>query len=95
MSTNDITGDRIVSKKSNANYESGFDKIFGKKKPTVQYIGDVLLRIGCWTFVHTLDHPNTNTPSGVKRTSRVVSFDNKTGDFETENTKYVKVQNNA
>jgi hypothetical protein len=31
--TNDITGDSLVSKKSNENYRDGWDRIFGKKAP--------------------------------------------------------------
>jgi len=29
---NDITGDALVSKRSNENYRSNYDRIFGKKK---------------------------------------------------------------
>ena len=29
---NDVTGDRIVSKSSNAKYAEGWERIFGKKK---------------------------------------------------------------
>jgi len=31
VSKNDITGDSIISKQSNANYEAGYDLIWGKK----------------------------------------------------------------
>ena len=33
---NDITGDEIKSKTSSSAYEDGWDRIFGKKEPTVQ-----------------------------------------------------------
>ena len=33
---NDITGDEIKSKTTSSAYEDGWDRIFGKKEPTVQ-----------------------------------------------------------
>lgn len=31
--TNDVTGDALVTKKTNDAYRDGWDRIFGKKKP--------------------------------------------------------------
>lgn len=36
MSTNDITGDKIISKPSNDNYASGHELIWGKKKKSTE-----------------------------------------------------------
>lgn len=33
MSTNDITGDKLVTSVTNDKYREGWDLIFGKKKP--------------------------------------------------------------
>lgn len=32
MSKNDVTGDKLISKINNKNYEDGYDKIFKKEK---------------------------------------------------------------
>ncbi len=35
-SHNDITGDKIISAEANDAYRTGYDRIFGKKKPELE-----------------------------------------------------------
>ena len=40
VARNDITGDKIQSKKNSEAYENNFDKIFGKKKKEIDILFD-------------------------------------------------------
>jgi hypothetical protein len=61
-------------------------------KPIVHYsvLWGGVVRVGRKATVLAHDHPNTNIPPfSVVDTSTIVSFDEATGNFETQNTKYV------
>lgn len=51
---------------------------------------DIFIRVGLSAFVTPIDHPDTDnvTNTMVARTSRVLSYDETTGEFETMNTLY-------
>lgn len=62
-------------------------------KPTVRYnaTAGFFIEVGMPAFISTIDHPNTsNYADRSVKTSRVISHNEVTGDFETKNTKYVK-----
>lgn len=66
-------------------------------KSVVRYkeVAPGFIHIGLSATIIPLDHPNPNglvTNGEVAHTSRVVSYDPNTGDFETMNTKYVRVE---
>lgn len=61
-------------------------------KPTVMYrpMPDATVRVGHTALIFPVDHWNAALVSNsvVARTSKVVSYDKATGDFETLNTRY-------
>jgi hypothetical protein len=59
-------------------------------KPVVQYRGPAL-RFGSTAYVYALNHPRRPYEPHQIRTSRIVSFDEETGEFETLNTLYKRV----
>lgn len=66
-------------------------------KPVVRYreIAPGHVFVGLSATVIPLDHPNPYglvTNNEIVHTSRVISYDKATGDFETMNTKYVKAE---
>jgi hypothetical protein len=64
-------------------------------KPVVHYVGEAFIKVGQSAYLdQTLDHPHLSNRANLfgVQTSRVISHDEATGDFETLNTKYVKVQ---
>lgn len=61
-------------------------------KKIVHYKGDVgILGVGYCAFLYPVDHPNVSNKKVVK-TTPVMSFDEKTGEIETKNTIYRRVQ---
>lgn len=62
-------------------------------KPIVLYDIDQSspVTIGISAYVQPLDHPNCSNTKLVK-TSKVISYNPKTKDFETENTCYVAIR---
>ena len=60
-------------------------------KPTVKYvIATVLPTVGRSAWIYALDHPNF-LGTRLLHTSKVLSVDEETGNFETLNTLYVRV----
>ena len=62
-------------------------------KPVVHFVGEAFLLaggVGGAFLDEVLDHPSLGHAFDV-RTSKVVSHNETTGDFETLNTRYVKV----
>ncbi len=57
-------------------------------KPIVKYRVLHSCAVGDTALVHTINHPGTSN-SQRSRTSMVVSYDPKTGCFETSNTRYI------
>lgn len=93
IAQNPITGDELKTGAASADYLANFDKISFDKKPVVHYKGETHIRLGMSAYVLPIDHPNTSSENLVK-TSNVVYIDKRTGDFETMNTRYVRVQDN-
>ena len=62
-----------------------------KSKPVVQYATASFIRVGERADVVPVDHPDTfNVTNGEwASTSKVLSYDANTGEFETLNTRYV------
>lgn len=100
--TNDITGDSIASRPNTKAFEANYDAIFRKpaEKPVVHYDRSpsmYWIQVGFSAHVTPLDHPNHleghRVTNGLPiRTSTVLSYDEETGEFETQNTKYVPSQ---
>jgi hypothetical protein len=61
-------------------------------KPIVNYIKEgAIIIVGQNAIVVTLNHPSVGlvTPGHIALTSKVVAYCEESGDFETENTRYV------
>lgn len=95
MSTNDITGDRMVSRANTEAFENNYDAIFRKKQKAKYSVqrGEVpYLTIGGHAILHIVEHPNLHHFDGpVQQTSEVISYDKDTGVIETANTIYEPV----
>ena len=63
-------------------------------KQIVHYLNppEVYISVGCSALVCPVDHPDKDNVSniGYVRTSEVLTYDPKSGDFETKNTLYKK-----
>lgn len=62
-------------------------------KPVVRYhdVGDPIV-VGGIASIFPVDHPREYLNGELALTSTVLSVDDVTGDFETKNTKYVRVE---
>jgi hypothetical protein len=58
------------------------------QKPVVKYRTLVSCQVGKLAEVHTVNHPSSNN-AGPQQTSTVITYDEATGVFETQNTRYV------
>lgn len=62
-------------------------------KPVVRYKALAVCKVGDEALVFPLDHPGNRVSNAkVARTSRVVRYDRRSGEFETENTRYVPTE---
>lgn len=96
IAQNPITGDELKTGAASAEYLANFNQINFDKKPIVHYKGDALVRIGHGTWILPIDHPSALVENETPNlTSKVIYIDKRTGDFETMNTRYRKVQDNA
>lgn len=96
VAKNDITNDEIKTGMNSKQYEDGWKRIFGaNKKQTAKYEAresDPHVVVGHSTYLRVTEHPRKNEFIGeILKTSRVVSYDEKTGRIETENTIYERV----
>lgn len=72
--------------------EEEMEKIYSSLKPVVRYkpVGGTEIEVGYRARVIPLDHPSPLIDNGYyASTSPVLSYDPETGNFETQNTRYV------
>ena len=67
--------------------------IIAKKEVMYNATPGFFIEVGLCAYVYTLDHPNTkNYSDRPVRTSTVLNHNKETGDFETQNTMYRKIE---